>query len=122
MNNEMLQIKVHQAMQKQCEMRGYAAPVDVLMDIGVLNRKNYEDWRCGKIPFLEKVCTVNLHKLSFIIKEMQRYAKTNQWKPSVTVYKKWGTRSSETLYFSKSHLNEIERAYATHFLDTGKKA
>lgn len=78
MNNEQLQVKVHQAMQKQCEMRGYAAPADVLMDIGVLSRKNYEDWRNGKIPFLEKVCTINLHKLSFIMREIQVYARENQ--------------------------------------------
>ena len=121
MNNEQLQVKLHQAMQKQCEAQGYATPVDVLMDIGVLSRKNYEDWRYGKIPFLEKACTINMHKLSYIMREMRVYARENQWKPSMTVYTKWGKKSSETLYFSKNRLAEIERAYATHFVDTGRR-
>ena len=30
--------KVHSAMYQQCRKRGYAAPVDVLMDIGVLSK------------------------------------------------------------------------------------
>ena len=40
--------------------RGYAAPVDVLMDIGVLSKQDYENWRFGKVPYLERVCKINL--------------------------------------------------------------
>ena len=36
MNNGELIGKVHSAMYHQCQARGYAAPVDVLIDIGVL--------------------------------------------------------------------------------------
>ena len=36
MNNQELTAKVHSAMYVQCRKRGYAAPVDVLMDLGVL--------------------------------------------------------------------------------------
>lgn len=42
--------KVHSAMYHQCQKRGYAAPVDVLMDIGVLPKKKMGDWRFGRIP------------------------------------------------------------------------
>ena len=59
--------KVHSAVYKQCQQRGYAAPVDVLVDIGVLPKQKYEDWRFGKVRYLEAVCTCNLKKLSFII-------------------------------------------------------
>ena len=58
--------KVHSAVYHQCQRRGYAAPVDVLMEIGVLPKEKYEDWRRGRIDYLERVCTVNLRKLSFI--------------------------------------------------------
>lgn len=36
MNDGELIGKVHSSMYHQCQKRGYAAPVDVLMDIGVL--------------------------------------------------------------------------------------
>ena len=66
--------KVHDSMYRQCKSRGFAAPVDVLMDIGVLDKKKYNDWRHGRVPYLEAVCTVNLHKLSEIMKVVRAYA------------------------------------------------
>ena len=33
--------KVHDAMYRQCQSREYAAPVDVLMDIGMLDKAEY---------------------------------------------------------------------------------
>ena len=82
MNDKELIEKVHNAMYQQCQRRGYAAPVDVLMDIGVLPKKKYEDWRFGRVLFLESVCTVNLRKLSFIMSQMRAYAKKADLKPS----------------------------------------
>lgn len=67
MTNKEIIGKVHAAVYRQCRNRGYAAPVDVLMDIGVLSKQNYENWRFGRIPYLEAVCSVNLRKLSFIL-------------------------------------------------------
>ena len=74
MNDGELIGKVHSAMYHQCQNQGYAAPVDVLMDIGVLPKQKYEDWRFGRVPYLEAVCTVNLRKLSFIMHQMRVYA------------------------------------------------
>lgn len=34
-------------MTEQCKRRGYAAPVDVLMDIGVLDKKNMKTGDLG---------------------------------------------------------------------------
>ena len=66
--------KVHSAVYHQCQCRGYAAPVDVLMEVGVLPKQKYEDWRFGRVDYLERVCTVNLRKLSFIMHQMRVYA------------------------------------------------
>lgn len=71
MNNGELVGKVCSSMYRQCRERGYATPVDVLMEIGVLPKKKHEDWRFGRIPYLESVCTVNLHKLSFVMHQMR---------------------------------------------------
>ena len=97
--------------------KGYAAPVDVLMDIGVLSKKDYEDWRFGKIDFLEKVCKVNLRMLSAIMKEIRAYAVKNQLKPSWTCYHQWGKQKDGRLLFSKSRNEKIEENYATHYVD-----
>mgnify|MGYP002167239459 CR=1 FL=1 len=116
---------VHHSMYQQWERRGYAAPVDTLIECGVLPKKAYEEWRFGKVPYLEKVCIVNLHKLSFIMHQMRVFAKKNQWTPSFCYYKQWGIKKKDgqghkpviPLRFSKSGEAEIERWYATHFVD-----
>lgn len=43
MTDEKIIGKVHATVYRQCQNRGYAAPVDVLMDIGVLSKQNYEN-------------------------------------------------------------------------------
>ena len=117
---------IHSSMYHQCRERGYATTVDVLMDIGVLQKSSYLDWRNGKIPFLEKVCEGNLHKLSEIRKEMRSYASAQGLKPSVTVYKRWGLKKKNgqgrkpviQLRFSKSGAPGIEQQYSTHYVDS----
>jgi len=116
---------VHSSIYHHCQEKGYAAPVDVLMDIGVLSKQKYEDWRFGRISYLEQACTCNLKQLSFIIKQMRIYAKKSGLKPSFCYYKQWGAKKKNgqghktviPLAFSKSRNPEIERAYATHFVD-----
>ena len=117
--------KVHSAVYHQCQQRGYAAPVDVLMDVGVLSKQKYEEWRYGKVSYLEQVCTCNLRKLSFIMSQIRKYAEKSNLKPSFCYYKQWGTKKKSgqgrkpviPLRFSKSGKEDIERAYATHFVD-----
>ena len=92
MNDAQLIGAVHSAMYRQCKERGYAAPVDVLMDIGVLPKNQYEAWRFGKVSYLESVCTVNLRKLSFIMHQMRLYAQKQHLKPSFCYYKQWGVQ------------------------------
>ena len=126
MNNADLIKKVNASMYQQCQRRGYAAPVDVLMDIGILPKQKYEDWRFGKVDYLERVCTANLNKLSSVLHQMIVYAKRADLKPSFCYYKRWGVKKKGgqgkkpviPLRFSKSGDPEIEKWYATHFVDT----
>ncbi len=116
--------KIHSAVYHQCQNRGYAAPADVLVDIGVLPKQKYEDWRFGKAAYLEQVCTCNLKRLSFIMKQIRIYAEKSGLKPSFCYYKRWGVKKKHghkrtiQLRFSKSGNPEIERAYATHYVDS----
>ena len=117
--------KIHSSMYHQCQKRGYAAPVDVLIDIGVLKKQDYENWRNGRVNYLERVCQCNLNKLSEIMKEVRAYAGKNDLKPSVTVYKQWGLNKKgrkvvNRLRFSKSGDPGVEKGYSTHYVD-GKR-
>ena len=93
-------------MYRQCKNRGYATAVDVLMDIGVLQKEKYEDWRFGRIPYLAGL------------------------NPSFCCYKQWGAKKKGgqgrkpviPLHFSKSGNPEVERWYATHFVDVKRIA
>ena len=122
--------KIYSSMKQQCKKRGYAAPVDVLMDIGVLPKQKYEDWRNGRVDYLERVCTVNLHKLSFIMSQIRAYARKQGLKPSFCYYKQWGVKKKNgqghkpvvPLRFSKSGNAEIEKNYATHYVDSRRIA
>lgn len=125
MNDKELLEKVYNAMYQQCLRRGYAAPVDVLMDIGVLPKKKYEEWRCGRESYLESVCTINLRKLSFIMRQMRIYAQKTGLKPSFCYYRQWAVKKKTgqghkpviPLRFSKSGDPKIEKWYSTHFVD-----
>ena len=115
--------RIHSSMYHQCKDRGYAAPVDVLMDIGVLRKQDYENWRNGRVDYLERVCQCNLHKLSEIMKEVRSYAGKNELKPSETVYKQWGKKGRVIkLRFSKSGDPGIEKGYSTHYVDSKRTA
>lgn len=79
--------------------------------------EDYENWRFGRIPYLEKVCKINLSKLTLIRKELKAYGQKKNMKPSWTAYNKWGSKGKKIpLQFSKSGVSSIEEAYATHFV------
>ena len=116
MNDKELIGKVHSSMYHQLKRKGYATAVDVLIDLEILSKTDYELWRNGKVLYLEKVCKVNLKKLSTILHEMRVYAKKGNLKPSFCVYKKWAVKKKNgqgkklviKLRFSKSGSEDIE--------------
>lgn len=117
-------------MYHQCQRRGYAAPVDVLIVAGVLSKQRYEDWRFGRVSYLEAACTANLRQLSLIMHQMRVYAQKNNWGPSFCFYKQLGVKKKNgqghkpvfPLRFSKSGNPEIEKWYAIHFVDSKRIA
>ena len=117
MNNAELMKKLNASMYLQIQRRGYATPVDVLMDTGILSKQKYEDWRFGKVDYLERVCSANLKKLSLVLHQMRVYAQKANLKPSFCYYKRWGVKKKGgqgkkpviPLRFSKSENPEIEK-------------
>ncbi len=115
MNEKELCDKVNSAMYMLIKDKGVAAPVEVLMIVGVLSKADYENWRFGKIDYLERVCKINLKKLSVINRIIRNYAQMHHLKSSWTSYRKWGKGGNIHLRFSKRGDENIERQYATHY-------
>jgi len=126
MNDKELHNKVNAASFKLMKTIGVISPVEVLMEIGVLSKTDYENWRNGRVPYLEKVCKINLRKLSKINREIRVFAKKNNLKESWTFYKQWGRKNKKgsngknapaiKLQFSKSGNEDVERQYAMHYV------
>jgi hypothetical protein len=96
--------------------KGYLCFVDIFMRLGYLSKSDYENWRFRRVPYLERVLTLNLPTINFVMKTVRRNSLNGHLKPSMTVYKSWGKGKKTLLQFSKSGDPTIETAYATHFV------
>ena len=122
-NHDNLVGEVGNSMYHQVNNTGYATAVQTLMDMQILSKEDYERWRNGQVPYLEKVCKINLKKLAAILNEMKRYAAKNNLKPSFTFYKQWGRKNKSTikLRFCKTGNEYMENLYATHYVKSASE-
>jgi hypothetical protein len=98
-------------------------PVEVLLRLQRITKQQHEDWRFGRVPYLERVCAGNLSKLSIILRILDHHARAIGLKPSQTVYHKWGKRGKHIiLRFSKSGAPALEAAYSRHYVAKGSPA
>lgn len=92
--------------------KGYVSVIDLFLGIGWLTSDKVVDWKSGKVPYLERVITANLSKISKAMKEFKTWAVHSKLKASFTGYKYKGQK----LRFSKTGQLNIETAYSTHYL------
>lgn len=116
MNTTELHKKVLQTTGPLLEEKGYIAFVDIFMKLGYLDVGDYEKWRRGKIPYLEKVIKVNLKKIQFILNSVRQNCERGNLKASRTVYKSWGKGPKKSLRFSKTGATYVEDLYSTLYL------
>jgi hypothetical protein len=117
MNNKDLEKKVKQFVSELSYLKGYVSSVDVLLKLEYITQSDYQNWRLGKIEYLEKVCEANLHKLSTVNKFIRKFAAEWNLEASWTGYNKFGKGPKKRLIFSKTRDSKIEYAYATHYLN-----
>ncbi len=121
MNNKELIVSVNRCAYLLLKKYNYIAPVDLLIEMDVLEKKDYEEWRRGNIEYMEKVCKINLAKLSLAMKELRAFSRRNNLKPSWTFYKQWENKGRKVkLMFSKCQKDDVEKNYATHYVSTRK--
>ncbi len=102
------------------DQKGFISSVDILMKLNYLSQTDYMNWRNGKVGYLEKVCKINLSKLTTINRTIRQTAVKMNLKPSLTVYNKFGKGPKTSLQFSKSGDKQIEKAYSTHNINEYK--
>lgn len=96
------------------------APVDVLVQMGMLEPKSLEDWHRGRVPYLEKVIDANLTRLSRLLRILRFHTHDLKLVPSVTAYMRWGKGPKLRLRFTKTGDPKLEEAHARHFVWPGK--
>jgi hypothetical protein len=100
--------------------KGFIAPLDLFIRMDLLSPESAEDWRRGRIPYLERAIRCNLSKASRILRILRMHAHDLDLKPSLTVYKRWTKGSRPILRFSRSGARNIEDDYARHFVSPRK--
>ena len=114
--------KVARAVNGILEGGNVVTPVDVLVGMALLTREHLEDWRRGRVPFLERVINCNLMRLGRLLRILRFHAHDLNLKPSWTAYMRWGKGPKQRLRFTKTGDPKLEEAYATHFVWPGKGA
>ena len=89
---------------------------DILIEMGNLSRKNYEAWRKGQIPYLERVFEGSLSKANRILRIIGFYTHDLNMVLRQTTYHQWGNGKNRILRFSKSGDPNIEKVYSSHYI------
>ncbi|WP_313996855.1 hypothetical protein [uncultured Paenibacillus sp.] len=67
MNRQEIHQKVRRAVHQLIQEKGYASPLDLFLKMEKISHKLVEEWRFGRVPYLERVLYGNLAQFSFIM-------------------------------------------------------
>ncbi len=114
-NGSKLEQRVVRAAEAALAERKFVTAIDVLVGMGWLEPRRVDEWRQGRVDYLERVVIASLGKISTAMRCFRRWAKARGLEPSETGYVA-RTRDRRPLRFSKSGDPGIERAYRTHWV------
>jgi hypothetical protein len=115
MNDRRLEQRVAAVAEAALSERGFVTAIDVFLGLGWLEASSEQAWRQGRTPYLERVVTANLSKITTAMRCFRAWARRRGLKPSETAYVA-RSRGRRALRFSKSGIPSIERAYRTHWV------
>jgi hypothetical protein len=93
--NKNLTARVERAAGKVLARTGMIAYPELFIEMGILERRDLEQWYKGRVPYLEKVIRSNLTKLARIQTAVRRYGREHDLKRSLRGPKR-GRRYSKT--------------------------
>lgn len=91
------------------------APVEVLIEMGNLTKQNYDAWRNGNVPYLERVFEGSLSKANRILRIIGFHVHDLNMVPKNSTYLKRGKGKKYPLRFSKTGDRKVEEAYTRHY-------
>lgn len=66
--------------------RDFVSPIEVFIEMGLLNVESIADWRAGRLPFLERGIQCNLSAANRILRLLRMHAHDLNLRPSGTAY------------------------------------
>ena len=109
-----IEARVRRVAEQALAEQPYVRPIDVLLGLGWLAPSHLDQWRQGRVPYLEQVIQGNLGKVSTAMAEFRRWALAGGLTPSETAYVA-RTRDGRHLRFSASADPGVEQGYRTHW-------
>jgi hypothetical protein len=92
------------------------APSNILIEMGNLSQKNYEAWRKGQVPYLERVFEGSLSKANRILRIIGFHTHDLNMALRQAPYHQWGNGKNRILRFSKSGDSNLEKAYCRQYI------
>src|ERR1039457_6055147 len=109
MNNKRLEERVRTAAEAALSEREFVTAIDIFLGLDWLAPSSEQAWRQGRTPYLERVVTANLSKISTAMRCLRVWAHRRGLKPSETAYVA-RSRGRAPLRFSKRGKPSIARA------------
>ncbi|MGH7855499.1 MAG: hypothetical protein ACREP3_18765 [Candidatus Binatia bacterium] len=54
--------RIVKAVDTELQSRNFVTPIEVFISMGVLDRRDVDNWRAGRLPYLEQAVKCNLAK------------------------------------------------------------
>ena len=96
--------------------QGYVSAIDFLTRMGLLALAHVDDWRRGRLPYLEPAIQGSFEKISRTKTLFLEWARNHNLKPSQTAYLARTTGPGRVLQFSESGDPATELFYRTHYV------
>ena len=92
--------KIVKAVDDELKSQNFVAPIRVFILLRLLENQDIDNWRKGRVPYLEKVIKCNLEKSGRILRILRFHAHDLNLKPSITVYRRKiaSGKNSATIY------------------------
>jgi hypothetical protein len=97
------------------EKSDMVTPVEVLIEMGNISKQNYDAWRKGQIPYLERVFEGSLSKANRILRIIGFYVHDLNMIPKNTAYFQKRKGKKHPLRFTKSGDKKLEESYSRHY-------
>jgi hypothetical protein len=110
--------RIVEAVERLLSRGNDVAPVEVFVELDLLRRTALDDWRAGRVRYLEQVIGCNLVKAGRILRILRLYAHSLDLSPRAATYRR--AKGRERLRFSKSGERPLEEAYCCHFRRRGQ--